>query len=141
MAEQIINVRDLATREWTEQMYVFCDDMFSDLVGIFGEDNVRVISTEEYDRHCLRMRQDREVASSQAMDQTQALSEVPAQPEADSDAVSDAVLDANSEAEPSDDKPVVQPKKDGPLTPAQLRAKRLQYFERQRWTRRLRPRK
>ena len=133
MAEQIINVRDLATREWTEQMYVFCDDMFSDLVGIFGEDNVRVISTEEYDRHCLRMRQDREVASSKAMDQTQAsLSKVPAQPEAVSDAV--------SKAAPSD-KPVVEPKKDGPLTPAQLRAKRLQYFERQRWARRLRPRK
>ena len=138
MAEQIIIVRDLATREWTEQMYVFCDDMFSDLVGIFGEENVRVISTEEYERHCLRMRQDREVASSQAMDQTQAsLSEVPAQPEA----VSEAVSDANSKAELSDDKPVVQPKKDGPLTPAQLRAKRLQYFERQRWARRLRPRK
>ena len=38
MSEQVINVRDLDTQQWTEEMYVFCDDMFSDLAGIFGEE-------------------------------------------------------------------------------------------------------
>ena len=68
MSEQVINVRDLDTRQWTEEMYVFCSDMFSDLVGIFGEENVRVISAEEHQRHCLRIQQDREIEDSERVD-------------------------------------------------------------------------
>ena len=149
MAEQVINVRDLETREWTEEMYVFCDDMFSDLVGIFGEDNVRVISAEEHERHCLRRRQDREVASCRETDQqkiteppnvnpTSAESKAePAQKVAPRAAAHTAARNAASTAASN----TSHMEREGPLTTEELRAKRIQYFERQKWTRRLRPRK
>ena len=133
-------MRDLETREWTEEMYVFCDDMFSDLVGIFGEDNVRVISAEEHARHCLRRRQDREVASCREADATSEPTN--SAPKTNNvEAIGETDASANVEAAPIAPPKPPPAKKEGPLTPAELREKRVQYFERQQWKRRLRPRK
>lgn len=65
---QVVNVR--MAGEWTDQMYPFTGtDMLNEYVCIFGEENVRLISEEEFQRHALRMQQDRELLECKGADQ------------------------------------------------------------------------
>ncbi len=129
---QVLNVR--MGGEWTDQMYPFTGtDMLNEYVGIFGEENVRLISEEEFQRHALRMQQDRELLECKGADQQATAARPVAQRGT-----------AGSRSLPE------TPKQSANAVPAamtldELRKKRLAYFEGKKtqaqWRQRLRPRK
>lgn len=54
----LLNIRDLNTKEWTEEIYPFTEEMREELRDVYGADNVRTISQVDYERSLLRKRQD-----------------------------------------------------------------------------------
>ena len=120
---QIINVR--MGGEWTDQMYPFTPEMMNDLTGVFGEDNIRLIAETEFERHCLRLRQNAAYEQSEAQETN----------------TGNEPSSAEKPAETSPEENVAEKR----LTLAQLREKRVAYFEtkqrQERWKGRLRPRK
>lgn len=56
----LLNIRDLNTKEWTEEIYPFTEEMREELRDVYGADNVRTISQVDYERCLLRKKQDAE---------------------------------------------------------------------------------
>ena len=56
----LLNIRDLTTKEWTEEIYPFAEEMREELRDVYGADNVRTISQVDYERCLLRKKQDAE---------------------------------------------------------------------------------
>jgi len=56
----LLNIRDLTTKEWTEEIYPFTEEMREELRDVYGADNVRTISQVDYERCLLRKKQDAE---------------------------------------------------------------------------------
>ena len=122
---QIINVR--MEGEWIDEMYPFCPQMMNDLRGIFGDENVRLISEEEFERYRLRKQQDEEFAKEKQVDNAiQPNIQPNIQPTNQGE-------EAKSECDRTE------------LSREELRKKRIAYFEtrlqRDKWKKRLRPRK
>lgn len=117
-------------------MYPFTGtDMLNEFVGIFGEENVRLISEEEFQRHALRMQQDRELQECEGADDQQAKQ------------IEDQHLCPQASSEPTTPPPELvrrTAEAAAPMTLEQLRKKRLAYFEgkknQEQWRQRLRPR-
>ena len=124
---QIINVR--MGGEWTDQMYPFTPETMNDLTDVFGKDNIRLIAETEFERHCLRLRQNAAYEKSEAQETNKG--NEPFENSAENSAENAANSDENVTAEM--------------LTLVQLREKRVVFFEKKqrqnRWKRRLRPRK
>jgi hypothetical protein len=116
-------------------MYPFTGtDMLNEFVGIFGEENVRLISEEEFQRHALRMQQDRELQECEGADQQ-------------AKQIEDQHLCPQASSEPTTPPPELirgTAEAAAPMTLEQLRKKRLAYFEgkknQEQWRQRLRPR-
>ena len=58
--DRLLNIRDLSTREWTEEVYPFTEELKEELSTIYSPENVRVITQDDFDRAALRKRQDAE---------------------------------------------------------------------------------
>ena len=56
----LLNIRDLNTKEWTEEIYPYTEEMRDELRAVYGTENVRTISQEEYERSLVRKKQDDE---------------------------------------------------------------------------------
>ena len=117
----LLNVRDLSTKEWTREIYPFTEEMRGQLQDVYGTENVRTISQEDYERHLIRQKQDVEYEQAAAAEEQKEQREQQEQQE-----------------DPA------------PPTLEQLRALRVKYFTSQQtkkkkptsnWSKRLRPRK
>ena len=96
----LLNIRDLNTKEWTDEIYPFTEDMRDELRSVYGPENVRTITQEEYERSLVMRRQDKEFE--------------------------EAVLVEAQQQEPSP--PTQQEEEPSPPTLEELRALRVKYF-------------
>ena len=70
-ADLLLNIRNLNTKEWTDEIYAFDESMRDQLRDVYGTENVRTISQEEYERHLVRREQDAEFNATVAEEATQ----------------------------------------------------------------------
>lgn len=76
----LLNIRDLNTKEWTEEIYPYTEEMRDELRSVYGTENVRTISQEEYERSLIRRKQDEEFKEAVLNEEAQPLPEEPSPP-------------------------------------------------------------
>ena len=145
---QIINVR--MDGEWTDQMYPFTPDTMNGLTGVFGEDNIRLIAETEFERHCLRLRQNAAYEQSEAQQKKDVGKKLSTEESEHSSAGNASTGNASTRNASVGNASAAERASTGNatevrMTLSELRDKRLAYFQtkelKNRWKGRLRPRK